>query len=63
MEKTKYIAPDFAFTEYIEEQLICASIKDVGDNSVIQMGDPNKEVTPTEADSRPFRPWEDEDEW
>ncbi len=60
MKKTKYIAPDFTLTEYIEEELICASITDVGGNAGIEKG--NGE-TPTEADSRAFKPWEDEDEW
>ena len=61
MKKTKYIAPDFTFTEFIEEEMIC--VVSVGENSVIEMGDPNTEQRPTEADSRAFKPWEDEDEW
>jgi hypothetical protein len=61
MKKTKYIAPDFTFTEFTEEEMIC--VVSVGENSVIEMGDPEKEQRPTEADSRAFKPWEDEDEW
>jgi hypothetical protein len=62
MKKTKYIAPDFAFTEFTEEEMICVVSK-VGEGSVIEMGNPEKEQRPTDADSRAFKPWEDEDEW
>jgi hypothetical protein len=60
MKKTKYIAPDFTFTEYIEEELICASITNIGGNAGIEEGEGE---APTEADSRSYSAWGDEDEW
>jgi hypothetical protein len=60
MKKTKYIAPDFTFTEYIEEELICASITNVDGTAEIEIGDGD---TPTQADSRSYSTWGDEDEW
>ena len=62
MKKTKYIAPDFTFTELTEEEMICV-ISRVDGNADITMGDPEKEERPTEADSRHYSVWDDEDEW
>ena len=62
MKKTKYIAPDFAFTEFTEEEMICVVSKVEG-TAEVGLGDPNTEQRPTDADSRAFKPWEDEDEW
>ena len=59
MKKTKYIAPDFTFTEYIEEEMICV-VSGVRGDAGIEMG---KDETPTEADSRSYSVWGDEDEW
>lgn len=58
MKKTKYITPDFTFTEYNEEELICASVTKVGDDSVIQIGEGD---TPGTADSRSNRIWDDDE--
>lgn len=59
MKKTKYIAPDFTFTEYIEEEMICVVSRVRGDAD-IEMGEGE---TPTEAESRSYSAWGDEDEW
>lgn len=58
MKKTKYITPDFTFTEYNEEELICASIKDVVGDTDIVIGDGD---TPGTADSRANRIWDDDE--
>ena len=60
MKKTKYIAPDFTFTEFIEEEMICVVSRVDGDAG-IEMGDDGP--APTEADSRSYSAWGDEDEW
>ena len=59
MKKTKYIAPDFTFTEYIEEEMICV-VSGVRGDADIEMGEGE---TPTEAESRSYSAWGDEDEW
>lgn len=59
MKKTKYIAPDFTFTEYIEEEMICV-VSGVRGDADIEMGEGE---APTEADSRSYSAWGDEDEW
>ena len=62
MEKTKYIAPDFAFTEFTEEEMICVVSKVEG-TAEVGLGDPNTEQRPTEADSRGSKSVWDDDEW
>jgi hypothetical protein len=58
MKKTKYITPDFTFTEYNEEELICASIKDVDGDAGIVIGEGD---TPGTADSRSNGVWDDDE--
>jgi hypothetical protein len=59
MKKAKYITPDFTFTEYNEEELICASIIEVGGDAGIVIGEGD---TPTTADSRRNdKIWDDEE--
>ena len=60
MKKTKYIAPDFTFTEYIEEEMICV-VSGVRGNAGIEMGEGEGEA-PTKADSRSYSVWGDDEE-
>ena len=60
MKAKAYITPESTIETMAGEQIICASITGVSGDSGIEMGN---DETPTEADSRSYSVWGDEDEW
>ena len=60
MKAKAYITPESTIETMAGEQIICASITGVSGDAGIEMG---KDETPTEADSRSYSVWGDEDEW
>lgn len=60
MKAKAYITPESTIETMAGEQIICASITNIDGDAGIEEG---VGETPTEADSRSYSVWGDEDEW